>query len=481
MRYQIVGFTLGILIVLQGLAQMIPALVDFAGGHANASAFFMGGMISVFFGGALVLSCPPDKRGIGVRQAFLLTALSWITISVFAAIPFCLSDIQVSFTDAFFETVSGFTTTGSTVFVGLDNMSHGILLWRAIMQLFGGIGMVAFAVVFLPFLRVGGMQLLQTESSDRSDKIMPRVREVTWALLIVYIGLNAACAVVYKTLGMSWFDAICHAFPTVATGGMSTHDASFGYFNSYTIDMTAVVFMIAGGLPFVLFINLLYNGKFDFFKDEQFKAFIGLLAVVIGVLTLWLWGNSDYSLAQSFRYVSFNITSVITTTGFATTDYLQWGPFATIIFLFVTYLGACAGSTAGGIKTMRLVIIARAVGKQIKMLIYPRGVFAMYYQGRPVSGNVVQTVLGFLCLYVVTNVILTMALALTGLDFATSLSGAATAIANVGPGIGPIIGPAGNFSSLPDIAKWLLSAGMLLGRLEILTFAVLFTPGFWKS
>lgn len=481
MRFQIVGYTLGILIVIQGVAQMIPALTDLAHDHQNAGAFLMGGVISLFFGGALILSNPPSGEDIGVREAFLLTVLSWITVSVFAAIPFLFTDIDVSPTDALFESVSGLTTTGATVFTGLDDMSHGILLWRAIIQCMGGIGMVGFAVVFLPFLRIGGMQLLQTESSDRSEKIMPRIGEMASALLIVYAGLNALCILTFKVLGMSWFDAICHGMSTVATGGLTTHDTSFAYFNSYALDMAAVIFMLLGSLPFVLFIQLVFKGEFVFFRDEQFRTFMGLWAVLVGVLTFWLWGNSDYSFIESFRHSVFNLTSVITTTGFASTDYVQWGPFAVILFFFTSYLGACAGSTTGGLKTMRLVIVAKAVAKQVKMLIYPRGVFVMRYQGRPVSGNLVQNVLGFLCLYVLANVVLTAALTLTGLDFATSISGAASAIANVGPGISGLIGPAGNFAGLPDSAKWLLAVGMLLGRLEILTVAVLFTTRFWKG
>ena len=479
MKFQLVGFTIGILLATMGIAELIPAFIDWQNGHHNATVFFECSFVSLFFGGALILSNSAYKRVLDMRQAFLLTTLSWFAMSLIASFPLYLSDLDIDFTDAFFESLSGITTTGSTVLSGLDNMSHGILLWRSMIQWIGGIGIVAFAIIFLPFLRIGGMQLFQTESSDRSEKVMPRSRFLIISLLQVYCLLAILCAATYYLLGMSWFDALNHALTTIPTGGYSTHDASFGYFDSAPLQLAGALFMFLGGVPFVLYIKLLFQGKSTFFEDDQFKVFLGMMVAFTSLLTLWLWLNTDYSVGNSFRYAVFNIISVVTTTGFATTDYTPWGPFPIAFLFFLTYLGACAGSTTGGLKVMRITIVAKTVKKQLNTLLHPHGIFTVRYQGKPVEQSITIAVLSFLGLYVTSNVVLTILLSWTGLDFATAISGAATAIANVGPGIGNVIGPAGNFASLPDTAKWLLCAGMLIGRLEIMTVIVLFRHQFW--
>lgn len=481
MKLQIVGFTIGILLLILGLALMVPAGVDYNDGHYNATVFMACSGLSIFFGGIFYLAFRNAATKVDTRQAFLLTAISWLVLSLFAALPFYFSDLGMSFTDAFFESVSGITTTGSTVLSGLDVLPRGILMWRAVMQWIGGIGVVAFAIFFLPFLRVGGMQLFRMESSDRSEKVLPRTGSIVTSLVKVYCSLTLLCAMSYYALGMTFFDAVTHAMTTVATGGYSTHDASFGYFDSYAIDMAGTVFMLSGGLPFMLYIKLVYHKEFDFHKSEEVRGFLALACLSVLILSLWLAAGSDYNLAQAFRYVSFSVMSVLTTCGFASIDYTLWGSFAVTVFLFLTYLGACTGSTSGGIKTMRLLITKAAVGNQIKSLIRPNGVFTIKYQGHPVDRQVIHAVLSFLCLFVTANVLLTLALGMTGLDFTTAISGAATALANVGPGVGDVIGPAGNFSTLPDSAKWLLCAGMLLGRLEIMAVLVILTPGFWKK
>jgi len=481
MKYQIIGFTLGFLLVILGGAQMIPAALDWTDAHANADDFFYSGLLAIFLGGALCLSNKSFKADMGVRQTFMLTTLSWIVMSLAAAVPLYFSNLDISYTDAVFEAASGITTTGSTVLSGLDEMSRGVLIWRSLIQWIGGIGIVGFAIVILPFLNIGGMQLFQSESSDRSEKIMPRTYEVVSSLVLVYIGITALCIITYHALGMSWFDAINHALTTICTGGYSTHDASYGHFDSYALDMAGTFFMLLGGLPFVLYMKAIFKGKIAFMDDDQFKALMSMLAVFIGALAIWLWFNGFYSPADSLRYAAFNTISVITTTGYATTDYTLWGPFAVMFFFFLTYIGASAGSTAGGIKTMRLVIAAKALNRHVKQLIYPSGVFVLKYQGKPIDRTVITPVLGFLCLYVFSNVFFTLILTWMGLDFETALSGAATAIANVGPGIGEVIGPSGNFAPLPDAAKWVLSFAMILGRLEILTVAVIFSYTYWRS
>tara|TARA_R110002095_G_scaffold169700_1_gene147427 strand:- start:2632 stop:3810 length:1179 start_codon:yes stop_codon:yes gene_type:complete len=391
-----------------------------------------------------------------------------------------MSNLGISYTDAFFESMSAITTTGSTVLSRLDSLPYGILLWRSIIQWIGGIGLVAFAILLLPALRVGGMQLFQTESSDKSEKLIPRSADIMRHLLVVYTGLTVLCALSFYLEGMTLFDAINHAMTTIPTGGFSTHDASFGYFDSISMRLTATVFMFISGIPFILYIQFFYQKKMTFLQDEQVIVYCSIVFGLTVIMTAWIWNNEPYDFMHSFSHAIFSIVSIMTTTGYATVDYTVFGTFATMFFFFLTYVGACAGSTAGGMKIMRLSIVSKAVSHQINTMIYSRGLFPIRYQGKAISRPLVNVVLGFSGLYVLFNVLLTLALSLIGLDFATAISGAATAIANVGPGIGDIIGPAGNFSSLPDSAKWLLSLGMLIGRLEILTVLVLFTPAYWR-
>jgi trk system potassium uptake protein TrkH len=478
--FSLIAFSLGVLLLIIGTAMLIPAMVDWNDNHANAAVFLHGALISWFIGGAMVLTNRGNRQPMGLRFAFLMTALAWTTTCAVCAIPLWLSDLNISYTDAFFESVSGLTTTGSTVLSGLDTMSHGILIWRSLMNGIGGIGIIAFVILLLPLLKIGGMQLFHTESSDQSDKALPRTAALMKSLLLTFFALTAACALTYYILGMSGFDAIAHALPTIATGGFSTRDTSFMNF-SPALQYASCLFMLLGGLPFILFVRMMMNNEFAFHRDPQVRAVLVVLAVGTLILTLDVVRTTDLLPHDAFRHVLFNLISIITTTGFASFDYMGWSSFAVMLFFFATYLGACAGSTSGGIKMMRVVIATRALLAQIKRLVYPHGVFVITYDGRTVPPKTVYSVLGFLFVYVAANVFLTIALSLTGLDFATSISGAATAIANVGPGVGTVIGPAGNFSTLPDTAKWLIALGMLIGRLEIMTVLVLFTPAFWRK
>lgn len=480
MRYQVVFYTVGIVMLLMGGLQLIPAALDFADGHPDAWVFLWGGILSAFIGGALYFSCRGFSGRVSLREGFLLTNAAWVSMAATGALPFLFGSIGASAANAVFESISGITTTGATVFTGLDSLPRGILLWRALLHGIGGIGIISLAILLLPFLQVGGMQILQTESSDKSEKLMPRTRDVVLSITWVYIALNLLCAGAYYALGMSVFDAVTHALGTIATGGFSNYDSSFGHFASPPLEVAAIVFMFLSGLPFILFVGLAYRGRFAFHKDVQVRAFFLIVAGVSLSLALWLWLRGVYEFPDALRYTAFNVVSVITTTGFASTDYMQWGPFAAVVFLFITYIGGCAGSTSGGMKAMRLVVAFEAFRVQIRRLLYPNAVFAVRYQGKPIESKTVRAVLGFLFLYVVANTLLTIAVAITGVDFVTALSATAASLASVGPGIGPVVGPAGNFSTLPDITKWMLSFAMLLGRLEILTVLVLFTPSFWR-
>ncbi len=481
MRTEVIGFTVGTLLTILGLAELVPAIVDWSHDHVNAYDFFLNSIICLFFGVSLTISNFRYGKTITIRESFLLTTLSWVFLCFFATLPIYMSDLGISFVDAFFESVSGLTATGSTVFYNLDEMSHGILIWRSLLQWIGGIGFIAFAIILLPFLRVGGMQLFQTESSDRYEKIMPKSGEIIVSLLQVYLGLTVACGLTYFLLGMSAFDAVNHAMTTIATGGYSTHDKSFGFFDSAFLQYACCFFMVIGALPFILYIKFFFQGRFEFFNDDQVKAFFGIIMVLVLILFLRLYFSHGFAFEESLRLSLFNIISVITTTGYATADYSGWDHFSLMFFFFIVYLGGCAGSTSGGIKTMRIVLAIKAVFWQFKTIIYPHGVFTMRYQGRPVDRALVSTVLGFLSLFVVANVFFTVILTFVGVDFETAISSAAAVLANVGPGVGDVVGPSGNFSSLPDAAKWILSAGMILGRLEILTILILFTPYYWKK
>lgn len=402
---------------------------------------------------------------------------------MFAALPFYLTstDYHLSFTDAVFESVSGLTTTGSTVYTGLDAAPRGILLWRSILEWIGGIGIVVFSMTIFPYLRIGGMQLFQSESSDRSDKILPRVGQITTVLFIVYIGLTSLNILAYYLAGMTGFDAINHGLTTISTGGFSTHDASFGYFESPVIQWLGTIFMIAGGTPLMLYFYFLLGKMPSRPLLSQAKAMYIGLALVSVIMALYLYKTQNMPFEESLRLSAFNIVSVVTTTGYATTDYSLWGGFAIMGFYFLTIAGGCTGSTSGGIKIFRFQVMGKMLLLQIKKLVYPHGVFTEKIGGKPLTSDVISSVGTFFLLFCFLFCITAGGLALTGLDFITSMSGAATALANVGPRLGEIIGPAGNFVHISDTAKWILIFAMLAGRLEILTILVLFTRNFWQD
>ncbi len=475
-----VFYVVGLLLTVLAVLMLLPAFYHLITDKEGAMSFLLSAGITGGSGGALFLSTKPDHFVLKPREAFLLTNVSWLVLSTYAAIPFML-ELQLSYTDAFFETMSGITTTGSTVLSGLDNIEEGVLLWRSLLQWLGGIGFIVMAVAVLPFLKVGGMRLFQSESSDWSEKIMPRSGSIAKHIVIIYSGLTIACAYFYFLGGMTGFEAINHAMTTVSTGGYSTSDSSMANFTNPYIHWVSTIFMLLGSLPFVLFVRFFKGDTQCLFKDRQVRAFIGFLLTIWVFFSLWLVVNSHYNLWQALTLVAFNTTSVITTTGFALTDYTLWGGFAAALFLFLTVIGGCSGSTAGGIKIFRFQIGARLLGIQLRLLSHPRACFVQTYNGQQITEDILRSLIGFGFFFGLLSILITLLLCLMGLDLITSMSGALTAIANVGPGLGDIIGPAGNFKSLPDGAKWLLSGSMLMGRLEITTVLVLFTATFWKD
>lgn len=476
-----VFYLVGLLLIAEGVAMLIPSVVDAAAGNPDWQIFAGSAAITVFCGASLYLTCRGEPVVIRVKQAFLLTTFSWVALSAFGALPFLLYAPKLSLADAVFEAVSGLTTTGSTVLVGLDAMPPGILLWRALLQWIGGIGIIVLAVAVLPYLGVGGMQLFRTEASDRSDKILPRPGQIATAIAIVYVTASIACATCYWLAGMTVFEAAVHAMTTVSTGGYSTSDGSLGHFANPAIEWTAVLFMLVGAVPFILLIRMVREQSGSLFREGQVRMLIVGILVSGSGAAIWLHFYQGIALAEGFRLAIFNITSVITTTGYATSDYQLWGNAAMVAFFFLTLVGGCTGSTAGGIKMFRFQIVYVALRMQFHRLIFPHGMFPPTYGHRVVGDDVISSVLAFLFMYLLTLVAATVALALAGLDFVTSISGAATALSNVGPGLGPVIGPAGNFAPLPDVAKWILAGLMLLGRLELFTAIVLLSPRFWRS
>jgi trk system potassium uptake protein len=472
----------GIMLIILALFMAPPIVADLVARHPDWRAFLTAGCLTLFIGVSLVLmNRAPTLGELGRREVFLLVTVVWVVVAIFGALPLAFSELDLSLADAVFESMSGITTTGSTVVVGLDRAPPGILLWRSILQWLGGIGFIVLGIAILPILRVGGMQLVRAESSDLSEKILPRAAQIASAIGLIYLGLTVACGLAYHLAGMSVFEAAAHAMTTLATGGYSTRDASIGGFGNPAIEWIAIVFMLAGGLPFVLYIQATNGEIRPFLKDAQVRWLIGIVGVASLALALWVVATREMVPMEAMRHALFNTVSLVTTTGYASTDYSLWGTFPIAVVFFLTAVGACTGSTAGGIKMFRLSVLYGVTRSQMVRLIRPHSVVVVTYNERPLPQAAAVSVLAFVFLFGLCFTIFAVLLSVLGLDYITAMSGALTALANVGPGLGPEIGPAGNFSGLPDGAKWLLSLAMLLGRLELFTVLVLFAPDFWRS
>lgn len=474
----------GRMLLALAAAMLLPAAIDLVTGDSDWKAFLIGSIVTFVCGAGLTrMTRCRLSEGLTLRQAFLLTPVSWTTIALFGAVPLYISDysqLRDSFTNAFFESMSGLTTTGATVIVGLDAAPQGILLWRALLQWLGGIGIIGVAIAILPALGVGGMQLFRTESSDRSEKVMPRVREIATGIALIYVALTVACGLAYWAVAMTPFDALAHALTTVSTAGFSTSDISMARWDSAALHWIATLFMLSGAVPFVLYLRLT-QGQRDALRDSQVWFLIGVLAVVIIAVAAWLTLAGGHDAVDALRLAAFNVVSVVTTTGYATADYTLWGNLMIGLFFGLMFVGGCTGSTSGGMKIFRFQVMIRMLQSQFLRLLYPRGVFPRVYAGRLLPDDVIGSVVVFFSLYFICYSALTIALMAFDLDFLTSASAAVAALSNVGPGLGPIIGPAGNFATLPDASKWLLSFGMLLGRLELFTVLILFFPQFWRG
>jgi len=475
-----VFFTLGLLLAILSVSLVPPLLVDLAFHNEDWKIFAFSLLVCAFFSGGLLFASPRKAFHPTIREAFLMNGIGWLVLCAFAALPFHFCSLDMTYTNAFFEAVSGLTTTGSTVINGLDTAPPGILMWRAMLQWIGGIGIIITALSTLPSLNIGGMQIFRAEHGD-NEKNLPRMISLSLSLFVIYCGLTIACFLAYMAAGMGKFDALAHAMTTISTGGFSTHDASLGYFESNTIQSVATLFMLSGSLPFILYLKALKGRPQRLLLDSQVRTFLLILIFAIAVCTINLMLTQGMMLGEALRGASFNIVSLATGTGFTSENYNLWGGFIITLFFFLMAMGACAGSTSCGIKIFRFQILFAVIRVQFKKLLYPNGVFVAHYNRKPIPQGIPLAVLGFLFLYTLGFIGLSLALSLTGLDVMTALSGSITALSNVGPGIGDVIGPMGNFSTLPQAAKWLLSFGMLLGRLEIVAILVLCHPTFWRN
>ena len=471
----------GTLLSILASVMCIPALIDYFAGHPDWEIFTISAGVTLFVGVGMALTSRTGAAKLSIRQAFVMTTTSWIALTLFAALPFLYSEQNLSFTDAIFESMSGLTTTGSTVINGLDNASPGILMWRALLQWLGGIGIIVMAISVLPMLKVGGMQLFRMESSDQSDKALPRAAQIASAISVIYLILTGLWASAYWLFGMSGFEAIAHAMTTIATGGFSTSDESFGHFNSASLEFIATLGMILGALPFILYLKTLQGDWRALPTDSQVRWFLAAVVAIVAFTAGWLSLKNGMDLFTAVRLAAFNIVSIITGTGFASANYGTWGSFANPLFFLIMFIGGCAGSTTCGIKIFRFQVLYAAARTQIHHLLQPHGVFIPYYNHRPISDEIIVSVLSFFFMWFLTFAILALGLGIIGLDFLSAISSAATAVANVGPALGPLVGPNGTFQALPDAAKWLMTGGMLLGRLELFTVIVLFSRTFWRG
>jgi len=476
-----VFFLIGILLIVLGTSMLAPYSIQVLY-EEDSHSFISSSFVTIFIGILFVLANLEKEFKLNLRQTFLFSTLAWLMVAIFGSLPFLLSSSEFTLSEAFFESMSGITTTGATIISDLDNSPKSILLWRAIMQWLGGIGIVVMAITILPLLKVGGMQLFKMEGPDTTEKILPRTIEVAAIIISTYVALTFLCGLFYWLFGMTIFDSVCHAMTTIATGGFSTHNDSIGFFKNSNIEIIASIFIILGSIPFISYLKFSQGNRKIFFNDVQIKGLIYLLIISTTIMFLYLlFINFESSLIDKIRISSFNVISILSGTGYVTDDFGLWGKFSLVFFLFLMFIGGCAGSTACGIKIFRLQMLLIFLKDQIKKLIYPNSVIITKYNNQKISDDFIKSVIIFIFTFLFIFLIIAMLLSISGLDFITSISGAASSISNVGPGLGEMIGPNGNYKALPDLSKWILAAGMLLGRLELFAVLVLFFPSFWRN
>jgi len=479
-NYKTVFFTLGVLLIVLGFSMLVPITIQLIYSEFN-STFIISSIVTITFGALFFLANIDHNRSLSTQQAFLLTALSWIGVAIFGSIPFIFSDLNLSLTDAFFESMSGITTTGATIINNLSDTPKAILSWRAILQWLGGIGIIVMAITLMPIMNIGGMQLLKISSGDSSEKILPKSKQISLRLVLIYFSLTLLCAFFYKICGMNFFDSLTHSMTTIATGGFSNYNQSIGFFESAKIEYVSIVFIILGSIPFISYIKFLSGNKKIIFKDEQIRLFFKLIFFSILILFIYLAIVNKSIFEIQLRSIIFNVVSILTGTGYVTKEFDQWGNFPLIFFLLLMFIGGCAGSTTCGIKVFRVHMLYFFLKNQLLRIIYPRAIINLKYNNDIVQDKLIASIISFIYLYIIIFFIISALLTLTGLNFITAISGAASSISNVGPGLGNEIGPNSNYASLPAVSKWILSAGMILGRLEIFAILVIFLPSFWRN
>ncbi|EAU55019.1 TrkH family potassium uptake protein [Mariprofundus ferrooxydans] len=476
-------WTIGVLVVLYGASMLIPAMLAMYYGAGHVAEFLEAGTIVMLTGGAMMWYGGGSPARLSHKDGFMIVALAWLVLSLIGAVPFWTTGTLPSVVDAMFESASGLTTTGATVLTGLDNLPRSILLWRSMQEWLGGMGIIVLALAVMPLLGVGGMQLFKAESPGPvKDKLTARVTETAKLLWYLYLSMTVVCALAYWSGGMTPFDAVNHAMCTVAIGGFSTHDASFGYFDSAGLRLMAVFFMVLAGINFTLHFAAALRGFSlrTYLHDEEFRTYILWIAMLFLVIFALLSVNSGLGGENGFVDILFNVVSVATTTGFAVSDYGQWPPGATMLLLMTMFVGACAGSTGGGMKVVRILLLFRQGLREIRRLVHPHAVIHVKMGRLRMSSEVTEALWGFAVLYLVCYIMLAILVAFTGVDMVTAFSAAAACITNTGPGFGSV-GPSGTYASMPEMAKSVLIFGMLLGRLEIYTFFVMLVPEFWRD
>ena len=482
MQFGIIQRILGLLLLTFSLTMLPPILVGGLMGDPDVTPFWEGFLL--IFTGGLFLWLPVRRvRGdLRLREGFLIVVLFWVVLGVSGAVPFVLFDnVNLSFTDAVFESISGLTTTGATVIVGLESLPRSLLFYRQELQWLGGMGIIVLAIAILPMLGIGGMQLYRAEMPGplKDSKLAPRITETAKLLWYIYLALTVLCAVAYWLAGMNWFDAVSHSFSTVAIGGFSPHDSSIGYFDKPMIEAVAIIFMFLASVNFSLHFLAWRNTSLrGYWQDSEFRMYIFLLLLLILTSVAYLMSTGYYEHhAHSLRHGLFQVVSIATTTGFTTTDYSSWPGFLPVLLLFASFIGGCAGSTAGGMKVIRFLLLVKQGMREVNRLVHPNARLSIKVNRHPLPENVVEAVWGFFSMYVAVFVIFLLVLLSRGYDQVTAFSAVAATLNNLGPGLGKV---AANFAEMDAFSKWWLSFAMLMGRLELFTVVVVLTPAFWR-
>jgi len=471
----------GTVICAVGFLLFIPLITEIIYQTESWQLYAVPILLYLIVGGSMVITNRNVELKISTKEAFIITSLSWILLSILCAVPFIYTQSNLSVVDSIFESMSGITTTGATIITNLDELPKGILIWRALLQWLGGIGIIVIALVILPFLRIGGMQLFHLEGDDPYEKFLPKISSVVSKIIIVYLTLTFLLALLYYIYGMNLFDAIAHSFTTISTGGFSTHNESFAYFKSNAILNIAIIFMIIGSIPFLLLAQTTLTNIFNIIKDHQVRLFLIILIISITIIYFFAKNYVDGNMLHQLSTISFNTISIISGTGYVSDNFENWGNYASVLFLFLMFIGGCAGSTTGGLKVFRFQILFKYIILHLKKMLQPHMVISAKFNGKTVPESTFESVMTLFFIYIITFVISALLLSFSGIDFLTCISAAASAISNVGPGLGDVIGPEGNYSTLNNYSKFVLIVTMFLGRLEMLTIFILFLPSFWKN